>query len=117
MPKSISLGKLPSDRGSAITGYQYRKKGRSENWGNTHTWVDIPDSAPPNGNNKTSYSITTGLTNGTEYSFQVRAKNGEGESDSSNSIDAMPRVPTPFAPVLSGNYGNAQVTLSWTTTG
>ena len=63
-----------SDRGSAITGYQYRKKGRSENWGSTHTWVDIPDSAPPSGNNKISYSITTGLTNGTEYSFQVRAK-------------------------------------------
>ena len=104
-----------SDRGSAITGYQYRKKGRSENWGSTHTWVDIPDSAPPSGNNKISYSITTGLTNGTEYSFQVRAKNGEGESDPSNSIDAMPRLPKPFAPVLSGNYGNAEVTLSWTT--
>ncbi len=53
----------PSD--SDITKYQYRRKAGSGSYGN---WTDMGGS----GSSTTSY-IVTGLTHGTEYTFQVRA--------------------------------------------
>ena len=102
-----------NDRGSPISEYQYRKKEASEVWGSSHIWVSIANSAPPNGANVESY-IVPSLTNGTKYTFQVRAVNGIGFSDPSADIEATPRLPFPSAPNLRGEHGNAQVTLSWT---
>ena len=62
----------------------------------------------------------TGLTNGTEYSFALRAANASGDGAVS-SIAATPRAAVagvPAAPVgLSATPGDAQVTLSWTDPG
>lgn len=60
----------------------------------------------------TNYT-STGLTNGTSYSFYVRAvyTNPTGESGNSNTVNA---VPTPLpAQNLAGNPDNASVYLSW----
>ncbi|MFF2270902.1 Ig-like domain-containing protein [Agromyces sp. NPDC058136] len=57
-----------------------------------------------------------GLTNGTAYSFTVRAVNAKGTSDASNSMSSTP-FGTPTAPrnVTQGSvgYANATVNVTW----
>ena len=63
-------------------------------------WTAIPDSAhdsDPVGTNATSYSVTN-LTNGLEYSFQIRAVNSIGESDASDAATAVPMAPVLATP-------------------
>ncbi len=56
----------------------------------------------------------TGLTNGTTYSFTVRATNLGGTSPSSSSVSATPVLAVPAMPVaVSAAAGNTQVTLTW----
>ncbi len=61
----------------------------------------------------TSQTIT-GLTNGTAYTFRVKATNAAGTgTDSAASAAVTPRT-VPGAPTaVTGTPGNAQVTLSW----
>ena len=55
----------------------------------------------------------TGLTNGTEYTFDVRAVNASGDGATAT-IKATPYAP-PIAPTnLTAAYGDAEVTLGWT---
>ena len=70
----------PDDNGSDITGYQYRHRTTGA-FGDD--WTDIADSAPEDGANANGFTVTD-LDDDTEYSFQVRAVNGAGESDPSN---------------------------------
>lgn len=69
------------------------------------------------GNTKSCGAVTTcnitGLTNGTAYSFSVRAKNEAGWSRPSNTIQSMPdRVPdAPSGVRIEGAY--RKVTVSW----
>lgn len=57
-----------------------------------------------------------GLSNGTTYTFTVKALNGVGESDSSAGVTATPQVMTrPSLPLPSG--GNASVTIGGGTPG
>ena len=63
----------PWANGSDITKFQVRHAEGSSPGG---TWGDIDGS----GATTTSHTVT-GLTDGTEYTFQVRAVNGEGEGD------------------------------------
>lgn len=70
----------PSNGGSAITHYEYRL---STDGGST--W----SSAINTGSTTTSYTVT-GLTNGTAYTFQVRAVNAIGPSTYSVSASATP---------------------------
>ena len=66
-----------SDGGAAITDYEY--------WnGGSRTWTSI-------GSTNTTHTVT-GLDNGTEYTFQVRAVNRRGRSRASNRATATPDV-------------------------
>ena len=57
----------------------------------------------------------TGLTNGTEYSFQIRAVAGSLPGDASDAVKATPQLAVPDAPTgLSATAGNAEVDLAWT---
>ena len=99
----------PND--SSITKYQVRSKVRNSD-DNTYTdWANIavtdPD-APP-----TTYTVT-GLTNGTEYTFAVRAVNASGDGDAS-SVSATP-IAVPNAPKnLMATPGDRRAALEWDT--
>ena len=98
----------PSNGGSTITQYQYRQKEKAGSFG---AWKDIPSSGVGE-TNETSYTII-GLSNGTAYTFEVRATNAAGEGEASTS-SVTPRT-TPAAPInLSATPGNKAVTLAWT---
>ena len=72
-------------------------------------WRDITGS----GSGTTSHPETN-LSNGTEYSFQVRALNRSGAGPASDGASATP-LGKPVAPTgLNADAGDGQVTLSWT---
>ncbi len=88
----------PSD--PSITKYQVS----SDDGG---SWADIPDSHP-----MTTTHTVTGLTNGTAYTFAVRAVNGNGIGKSSRGTATPAAVP--LAPAnLIATAGDASVILSW----
>ena len=70
-----------SDGGSATTDYEYRIDRRNP-------WTSI-------GSTNTTYTLT-GLVNGTEYVFEVRAVNRIGKSFSSRRAEATPEAPEVF---------------------
>ena len=74
-------------------------------------WTAVPDSAA-GGTNATSATVT-GLTNGAEYSFWIRATNSAGAGPASEAATAA-LSPKPDQPTgLTTTPGNAQVTLTW----
>ena len=67
-----------SDGGEAITKYQYRYSAGStvDTSATTATWTDVPDGADADTDTSDETTFTvTGLTNDTQYAFQVRAWN------------------------------------------
>lgn len=95
----------PSDGGSSVTGYSV--------------------SASPGGatcSTATTSCTVGGLSNGTSYTFSVRAINAKGESDASADSNAVtPEAMTPPTPQAPGSptgvrasAGNASATVSWT---
>ena len=89
-----------------ITTYQLRY-GAGTTVPATATWGDIAGS----GAGTTSHMVT-GLTNGTQYAFEIRAVNAGGPGPASEQV-----VMRPGPPLQPGGFrvvgGNAQVTLSW----
>ncbi len=73
----------------SITKYQLRY-GEGASVPATATWADIPDSGAA-----TVQHEVTGLTNGTQYAFEIRAVNAGGNSDASATVTATPAAPTP----------------------
>ena len=102
---------VSSANGSAITKWQYQQKtgvadDGSRQAGNSDygSWIDIADTA-------TFMTHTvTGLTNGTSYSFRVRAVNGVGNSAASDEVSVVSGVPA--EPALSAVSGDSSVVLS-----
>ena len=71
----------------SVTGYEYQQKDGSADFGE---WTTITDSAP-GGAHATSYAVT-GLTNGTQYRFNIRAVTAAGPGDATDAVAASPRV-------------------------
>ena len=57
--------------------------------------------------------VVSGLTNGTTYTFQVRAVNSSGGGLASDERSAVPST-TPGAPTLTATAGDEEVRLTWT---
>ncbi len=71
----------PND--ASITGWEVRQKaGAAGTWGE---WTAIAGA-----NATTTAHIVTGLTNGTEYFFEVRAVNGAGKGAAATAVSATP---------------------------
>ena len=104
----VTLSWTPGpDGGSPITNYELRlSSDDGQTWSH---WRPIPGSDA-----RTTSHTVTGLTNGTTYSFQVRARNAQG-AGAVASVDATPAT-TPGAPRgLSADTADGRVTLSWST--
>lgn len=92
--------------GLAITGYKIEKN--SGSWSTTHS----------NTASAAGSKVITGLTNGTAYTFRVKAINklGESEVTSATSVSAIPRG-VPFAPgtlsLAAGSPPTTVIGLSW----
>ncbi|MCY4350285.1 MAG: fibronectin type III domain-containing protein, partial [Thiotrichales bacterium] len=90
---------------SDIDKYQFRQgTGSPLTWG---SWTDIGSSSAT-----TTTHTVTGLTNGTQYSFQIRAVDGTAEGTASSTVTATPRFDAPAG--LTATAGDTQVTLAWT---
>ena len=92
-----------------ISGYEYRQKEGTDAFGE---WTNIPGSRAGS-----TFHIVTGLSNGTSYTFQVRAVNAAGESGSSGEQSATPATAS-SAPVKPEGFaarqtGVGQVELTW----
>ncbi|MCY4304080.1 MAG: fibronectin type III domain-containing protein, partial [Aestuariivita sp.] len=98
---------------SDIDKYQVRQgTGTTVSWG---SWTDIGSSSAT-----TTTHTVTGLTNGTQYSFQIRAVDGSTNGTASSTVTAMPvaATPAPAAPTgLSAVPGVGSATLYWTNPG
>ena len=82
------------DGGAPISKYQYQQRAGS---GAFSAWTDIPDSGP-GGSHSTGYTVM-GLTNGTLYTFRVRAVNSASEQSVGTESASAPvsATPTPTA--------------------
>ena len=90
---------------ATITKWQVQQKQGDGSYG---AWVDIPGSTA----STTSHTVT-GLTNGTAYSFRIRAVNAGGNSPASAEVRATPLAPPVKPTGVTATAGHAQVTLSW----
>ena len=96
---------------STITKYQIRHKAGS-NFADGDVWTDIPSSDASTTNHRVQ-----GLTNGTQYVFQVRAVRGAVEGEASDEKTMTP-VAVPAAPSnLTTVTFNAKVVLNWAAAG
>ena len=95
---------VPADGGSSILRYEYRYSAATGN-GSYGEWAEVSG-----GPSQTSVTIS-GLTNGVEYAFQVRAVNDVGEGEPAT-VNQTPGA-VPDAPTLSARGGNGTVTLTW----
>ena len=81
------------DGGLPVTGWEYRQRQPGGDWG---AWTGICTAASDTGCASRGSHTVTGLTNGTTYTFQVRAVNAVGSGlASAESNEATPTAPPP----------------------
>ena len=90
----------------SIDKWQYQQKVGRADWG---TWTDFPGSQA-----STKDHTFTGLTDGTEYKFKVRAVNAVGNSPQSDVATVTPELIKPVLTVDATQDG--RTVLSWTVT-
>ena len=98
-----------SSGSSALASYQYQYTYRASGRTRSSGWQNA-------GNSQSTSKLVSSLTNGTAYSFQVRARNQTLEGTASSSVSATPKASDlpPTAPRnVVATAGNGQVTLSW----
>ena len=86
-----------SDGGAAITEYEYRHAAASA-VPDGMAWTDVPDGSDAGGSTADETGATiSGLTNGTQYAFEVRAVNNVGGGAKAGPVTATPTVDGPRA--------------------
>ena len=95
-----------NDGGAGIEKYRYRVRADGgSSW--DPDWTDVPD-GPDTGDSaadETTFTVS-GLSNGTEYVFQLRAVNSVGEGRAASAADTPVRAPLPpGSGFLVGNFG------------
>ncbi|TGG94743.1 MAG: hypothetical protein ERJ67_01800, partial [Aphanocapsa feldmannii 277cV] len=97
-------------RNQGVTKYHYAKSQNNVTHPADFDSADWSKISSSNGNT-TSYTVT-GLTNGTKYSFAVRAENGSGiGSGGSRTRQQKPQFNAPTG--LSATAADSEVTLNW----
>ena len=95
-----------SDGGAAIEKYRYRVSANAgSSW--DPDWTDVPDGADAGDGaaDETTFTVS-GLNNGTEYVFELRAVNSVGEGPAASAADTPVRAPLPpGSGFLVGNFG------------
>ena len=95
-----------SDGGEAIEKYRYRVSANAgSSW--DPDWTDVPDGADAGDSaaDETTFTVS-GLNNGTEYVFQLRAVNSVGQGPAESAADTPVRAPLPpGSGFLVGNFG------------
>ena len=84
-----------SDGGAAIEKYRYRVSANAgSSW--DPDWTDVPDGADAGDSaaDETTFTVS-GLSNGTEYVFELRAVNSVGEGPAASATDTPVRAPLP----------------------
>ena len=99
----------PAANGQAISSYTLQRKHGSGSYANVSTSIGASD---------TSYS-DTGLTPGTEYTYQIRATNSIGDGgwsndDSATTDNDVPAAVSDLSATKDGTNGATQINLSWT---
>ena len=93
----------PADGGSQIIRYEYRYGAVGQTYGE---WTTV------SGGGSARSLTVTGLTNGTEYGFQVRAENGIGEGPASEDTATPGRAPT-MPTGLTAGVESETITVMW----
>jgi uncharacterized repeat protein (TIGR02543 family) len=102
---SLSWDPPSSDGGATISDYVVQYKVGSN-------WVPFSDGTSTN-----TFTVVTGLTNGTSYEFKVASVNSVGQSLFTSAISKSPAT-VPGAPTnLSPNKSGTSATLTWTAPG
>ncbi|MYG64826.1 MAG: fibronectin type III domain-containing protein [Synechococcus sp. SB0675_bin_7] len=92
---------------ASVTKYQYwYKVSSASNWG---SWIDVADSDGGNDVTDETSFVVTGLTNRTEYSFEVRAVNSAGDGAAASAM-ATPATATNATVVSLNRVGTGVVT-------
>ncbi len=92
---------------TAVTGYQIKQwTGNTEP--NPGSWTNVPGSDA-----STTSHVVTSLTNGTTYSFRIRAMVSATPGPASDAASATPAAPPVKPGGITTAVGNGQVRLSW----